>query len=137
MRKPILLCAAAMATGCGTFPYPANPPPAEPVQESPEAYGARVNQRLNAGLTRLYGLPIQNAIAFLGYPDAQQVIAGDTVYRWNNLVTIPGYGQFPSVQISCAIQIGTDRDALVKNTHVDGQVGACAKFANDFPAPQN
>lgn len=130
-RPLSILLAGAVLSGC----FPALPPALPP--DPPVT--------LDQLLAPLRGQNIQAAIAKLGYPASQQVIAGDTVYEWTytrvDQVPVRTHsdteGDFSVVTTHtvlvpatahCEIQLGASADGTVKAVHTDGNEPGCDHY---------
>lgn len=137
MRYTILATALAL-TACVT---PEPPPP----QPSPWTV-------INAGLQRYRSRDFRELAAVLGYPDTQRVVLGDVILVWRtdtdapvpNLNTGMTMGTVGStayfatttqsqpmyVHLQCTIEVAVDQNGAVKTYHLNGQAGACWRYAN-------
>lgn len=86
---------------------------------------------------RVVGKPIDAAIKHYGYPDQEMTIAGRKLYIWNNSRTAPGalvpngtggLMALPSNTYGCTMRLEVDKDNVVRDFRVSGQMGACADF---------
>ena len=106
---------------------------------------------LDAELPKYKGRHIDDLVAKLGYPTAEQKIMGKTVYIWNTssqfVTTTPttststGYVGSKSVnvtnttyqtnvsQVSCTIRIFVDENNIVRNGDYTGNNGACFTYS--------
>lgn len=106
---------------------------------------------MNAGLQKLDGKPIKEAVRILGYPDSQRMIAGDNVYTWRasrtqtystpQIAQTSGYlGNTPvygtttyssqeSINLHCVLNIATDKKGFIKNYNYSGNRGGCRRYA--------
>lgn len=102
------------------------------VAQSPNEFRPRADM-VQSALNALKGVNIRAAVALFGYPTSQREILGDLVYVWDSVSDLPaGYGEIPT-QMHCSIQIGTDPSGTIKNTHMEGNMGECAKFSSNLP----
>jgi hypothetical protein len=123
--KIAVFAVAALLSGCELQPTQPTVPTAAPTED----FASSVWRRLNAGVNRFAGLPVQSAVTVLGYPTGERVVMGDRVYYWESVSEVPGIGEGPNFRIWCRIEIGTAPDGTIKNTHYDGNAGGCAKYA--------
>jgi hypothetical protein len=106
---------------------------------------------MERGLEAMQGRPIQTAFSVLGYPDAKQEYAGDTVYVWTtnragalflpqtsttygNVGGTPVYGQTSYNQLvpvtyECTIKIVTDSGGTIKYWEYGGNQGGCQTYS--------
>jgi hypothetical protein len=111
---------------------------------------------INAGLQRYRGHDVRELAAVIGYPDSQRVVMGDTVYLWRSDVNmpVPNYnmqmttgmvGSTPYYQnttdtqpsyvhLQCSIEVVADANGALSTYHLDGQNGACWKYARALAA---
>jgi len=138
MRYTILAATTLILTGCATEPPPAPMPNNWDV--------------INAGIQRYRGRDVRELAAVLGYPDSQRAVMGDLVFVWhtdmnapvpnfNTQTTTGMVGTTPYfenttqsqpllVHLQCTIEVATDENGAVKTYHLDGQSGACWRYAN-------
>lgn len=131
MTWRLVLCTAGLLNGCATV---------------------SVHQDMTAGLQRLVGQDIQDAIERLGYPEGQRTVAGDLVYTWHlkswegamyipraaalvegesepaPLPTTPQVHGPAPFRGSCDIEIATGRGGRIKGYQWEGNRG-CRFFA--------
>ena len=107
---------------------------------------------IHAGLDRYRGHDARELVAVLGYADSQRFVMGDLILVWRtdttapvpnfNIQTTSGMvGSTPYfanttesqpmyVRLYCTIEIAVDADGIFKTYHLDGQGGACWRYAN-------
>ena len=122
------VAAVALLPGCVLPPQPSPTP-----QPSFEDQSAQMWQRLTNGLNSLYGQNIHAAVAVFGYPTSDQTVMGDQVFNWESESTFPATVDMGPLRMYCKIQIGVAQDGTIKNSHYDGNVGGCQRYANAFP----
>ena len=110
---------------------------------------------MDAGLQRLMGHDVHDAIDVIGYPTSQAEIAGDTVYDWyvqsNGMIYQPtstyttGYvgstavsgqtysGTYVPMQWSCKVRMAA-RDGRLVRWEYNGQRAACAPIIRQLEA---
>lgn len=124
MKTWIILAAMIAIAGCMT----ARPPP---IPAKPRDNVALLNSVLNA----FPGTDATYLVRMFGYPDTQDLIMGDTVYRWHNTISIP----FPTeaggtdwVSAHCTIEVAVSSDNRVKTGKAEGQSPACWRYTSDW-----
>ena len=132
MKNITLTCAALLIlTGCAT-------------------------QKLNSGLPRLTGKPVEYAISYLGYPDNEQTIAGRKIYTWAygntfttmQTVTTPvsgsaygaGGGVYfrgrqtsvvpQTVNYRCMVRLIANPNGIIERWEWNGNEGGCERYSN-------
>ncbi|SCW76999.1 hypothetical protein SAMN02927900_04748 [Rhizobium mongolense subsp. loessense] len=127
LTKTLALISLAVASGCTTMED------AKPAMQS------------------LKGQPVQAAFAKLGYPDAEQNIAGKKIYVWNTsssgTYTVPttntattyvnGQAIYSTVQgtrtesydYSCKLRLIASQGGIIENWDWDGNIGGCERYA--------
>ncbi len=90
-------------------------------------------QRLNTGLQRVMGMPIDVLVSDWGYPSAQREIMGHTLYIWSNdagAVAVPLYGGGAfAARLTCTVQVAVNDDKVITSYQWSGNNGGCASFA--------
>lgn len=112
MRKTAVIAIAALLSGCATA-------------------------RLNTGLQKVIGDPIDGLVGVWGYPAAQREIMGRTIYIWSNdagamAVPLYGGGVF-AARLQCTIQVAVDARRIITSYQWSGNNGGCAAFARRLP----
>ncbi|MES0016154.1 hypothetical protein [Mesorhizobium sp. M0036] len=122
------------------------------------AAGCQTFENMDAGLTSLHGQPYQAAFDVLGFPDAENTIAGKRVFTWGSRnagsYTVPTFnsstayvnGQPIYVQSQgtatetydyhCKIDVIVGDSGVIEQTKYDGNIGGCEKYARRFPKAQ-
>ena len=116
------------------------------------------SQKLDNGLPRLTGKPVDYAINYLGYPDNEQTIAGRKVYTWgyaNSFTTtqtvrtpVSGSAYGAGVGIyyqghqtsvvpqtfnySCMIRLIADGNGLIDRWEWNGNEGGCEYYSGSM-----
>lgn len=132
MKKAVCLITSLALTGCVTW------------------------SQFDDGLNALVGQPINAAIAKIGYPNTEQIIAGQKVYRWGTssqgLISMPsqtttigsvgtglGYRPYTAttygstmvpVSYQCTLTIVADEQEVIRNYGYDGNLGGCERYIN-------
>lgn len=113
---------------------------------------------LESGLDKHQGLSIQTLIQSIGYPTAQQNIAGRKLYIWNSSQTVSysmpttsnssgtvysgtssgTYNSSSTIWVpttanyNCRITIEVDESDKIINNYWEGNVGGCERYAKAF-----
>lgn len=112
MRKTAVIAIAALLSGCATA-------------------------RLNSGLQKVIGQPVDVLVGAWGYPGDQREMMGHTLYVWSNdggamAVPLYGGGVF-TARLQCQVQIAVDSQRIVTSYQWNGNNGGCAPFARRLP----
>lgn len=113
--------------------------------------GCATPEQITAGVTTLEGKSYKDAFERLGYPDAEEKVAGNTVYIWQNrnsgTYTVPTtqtatsyagqqtiyttvYGsREESFDHHCILRVAVDKSGTVINTRLKGNIGGCQHYA--------
>lgn len=102
---------------------------------------------LGAVLATYNNLPLDAAINSFGYPDAQQHIAGRTIYLWsvkgteplpnvslttgdvgNELFSAVTYGGTSTIEIDCKVTMEVNDQKVVTRVFYDGNMLGCSQF---------
>lgn len=75
---------------------------------------------VTTGMNSLVGAPVQRAFDAIGYPDGQQIIAGNTVYSWGKN------------DEDCAIKVVAGPDGIIKDWDGFGSQYSCAPYAGSL-----
>ncbi len=96
---------------------------------------ATLERNMNSGLQRFVGKDVHEAIRVLGYPAADQVIAGDHVYRWSTsagataLTTAAGGVGLTQVNAEgCTIDLVVDPANVVTRYSWTGTRRSCDRY---------
>ena len=96
---------------------------------------AALERNMNSELHRFVGKDIHEAIRVLGYPAADQVIAGDHVYRWSTsagasaLTTVAGGVGITQVNTDeCTIDLVVDAANVVTRYSWAGDRRSCDRY---------
>lgn len=94
-------------------------------------------QRLNDGLQRIVGQPVDVLVGYWGYPVAQREIMGRKLYIWSNdggamAVPVYGGGVF-AARLHCEVQVAVNRSDIVMSYQWSGNNGGCSAFARRLP----
>lgn len=90
-------------------------------------------QRLNTGLEKVVGMPIDVLVADWGYPSGQREIMGHTLYIWSNdggAMAVPMYGGgVMAARLTCTVQVAVNDEKIITSYQWNGNNGGCAPFA--------
>ncbi len=117
--------------------------------------GCVTGEDIDAGVNTFKGQHYKVAFAALGFPDAENKIAGYTVYTWGNQSSgsyvvpttqtatsyVNGQVVYTTVQGStvesynyqCKLDLIVDNSGTVVDTKVDGNIGGCERYARFAP----
>jgi len=117
--------------------------------------GCTTPEEIRSGANTFKGQNYRVAFAKLGFPDAENKIAGHTVYTWGNRnsgsYTVPTYqtatsyvgGQVvttnfqgsrtESFDYHCKLDLIVDGSGTVVDTKVTGNIGGCERYAQFAP----
>ncbi|WP_026283348.1 hypothetical protein [Rhizobium sp. 2MFCol3.1] len=120
--------------------------------------GCVTSEDIQSGVNTFKGQNYKAAFAQLGFPDAENKIAGHTVYTWGNQnsgsYTVPTYqtattyvnGQAITTNIQgsrtesfnyeCRLSLIVNSAGIVVDTKVEGNLGGCERYARFAPKPQ-
>lgn len=121
MRNLVMAIVIGALGSCETTP----PTKQQPIED--------VEGGLAAGLVSLKGQMLSSAVTLFGYPDTEQMLAGNLVDQWNfsQLVPLP-FSNIP-MHIACTVQVGTDGTGTIVNTYWTGDYYGCSRFSRKFP----
>lgn len=93
--------------------------------------------RLNTGLQKVIGEPVDVLVGVWGYPADQREMMGHTLYVWTNdagAVAVPLYGGGAfAARLQCQVQVAVDSQRIVTSYQWSGNNGGCAAFASRLP----
>jgi|GEM_PF-1367679 len=119
-------------------------------------------QQMDRGLTDLQGKNIKQAISYLGYPDNEQKIAGDTIYTWgtnynvSSITPVTNYssgtasaygsggsafGTYSGTTTSyipttinhrCILKLITNDSGTIINSQYEGNQGGCSSYGQSL-----
>lgn len=94
-------------------------------------------ERLNSGLQKVIGQPVEVLVSDWGYPTAQREIMGHTLYIWSNqagVMAVPLYGGGVFAgRLQCEVQVSVDSRNIIISYQWSGNNGGCAPFARRLP----
>lgn len=94
-------------------------------------------QRLNSGLQKVIGEPVDVLVSAWGYPADERQIMGRTLYIWSNdggAMAVPMYGGGVfAARLQCQVQVSVNEQRVVTSYQWSGNNGGCAPFARRLP----
>lgn len=116
--------------------------------------GCQTFENMDAGLSSLRGQPYQAAFDILGFPDAENTIAGKRVFTWGSRnagsYTVPTFNSSTAyvngnpiyVQTQgtatetydyyCKIDVIVGSSGLIEQSKYDGNIGGCERYGRLF-----
>jgi hypothetical protein len=94
-------------------------------------------QRLNSGLQKIIGEPVDVLVSAWGYPAGERNIMGRTLYVWSNdggAMAVPMYGGGVfAARLQCQVQVSVNEQRIVTSYQWSGNNGGCAVFSRRLP----
>lgn len=99
--------------------------------------GGCATARLNSGLEKVMGQPVDVLVSAWGYPGGEREIMGHKIYIWSNdgdamAVPLYGGGVF-AARLQCQVQVTVNGQQIVTSYQWSGNNGGCAPFARRLP----
>ncbi|RWQ80731.1 MAG: hypothetical protein EOS85_15795 [Mesorhizobium sp.] len=116
--------------------------------------GCQTFENMDAGLGSLRGQPYQAAFDILGFPDAENAIAGKRVFTWGSRnagsYTVPTFNsstayvngnpvyiqsqgaRTETYDYHCKIDVIVGPSGLIEQSKYDGNIGGCERYARLF-----
>lgn len=93
--------------------------------------------RLNTGLQKAIGQPIDVLVDAWGYPSSQREMMGQTLYTWSNdggAMAVPMYGGGVfAARLQCQVEVAVNSQRIITRYQWSGNNGGCAPLARRLP----